>query len=53
VALVFALLCDISHHLNDANTNFKGQKKLISHLFGAARIFLGKAETILATAENC
>jgi hypothetical protein len=35
----FALLCDISHYLNDLNTKLKDQQKLISDMSRAARAF--------------
>jgi hypothetical protein len=34
-----ALLCDISHHINDLNTKFQAQQKLISGMFGDVRAF--------------
>jgi len=33
------LLRDITDHLNDLNTNFQGQQKLISDMIGAFRAF--------------
>jgi hypothetical protein len=34
-----ALLCDVSHHLNDLNTKLQGQQKLISGIFRDIRAF--------------
>jgi hypothetical protein len=34
-----AFLCDVSHRVNDLNTKFQGQHKLISDIFGAVRAF--------------
>jgi hypothetical protein len=39
VALVLALLCHISHHLNNSNDKLQGQQKLISDMLEAVRAF--------------
>jgi hypothetical protein len=47
-----ALLCDISHRLNDLNTRFQGQEKLISDMSGALRAFEKKLKLFLKQMEN-
>jgi hypothetical protein len=39
VASDLALLCDITHHLNDINAKFQGQQKVISDICGVVRAF--------------
>jgi hypothetical protein len=34
-----AMLCDISHHINNLNTKLKSQQKLISGMSGVVRAF--------------
>jgi hypothetical protein len=47
-----ALLCDISHHINDFNTKLRGEQKLISDMFGAVRAFEIKLELFWKKLEN-
>jgi hypothetical protein len=36
--LYLLLLCDINYHLNDLNTKFQGQKKLLSDILGLSEL---------------
>jgi hypothetical protein len=47
-----ALLCEISHHINDLNIKLQGQQKLISDMFGAVRPFEMKLRIFLKQLEN-
>jgi hypothetical protein len=50
---LLALLCDISHHVNDLNTKLQGRQKLISDMFGAVKSFSNKAQTTSEPVGKC
>jgi hypothetical protein len=48
----FALLCNISHHVNDLNNKLQGEQKLVSDMFGAVTAFEIKLELFCKQLEN-
>lgn len=47
-----ALLCDISQHVNNLNTRFQGQQKLVSDMFEAVKVFGIKLKLFPKQLEN-
>jgi archaellum component FlaC len=48
-----ALLCDISHHLNELNTKFQGQQKLVYDMHETVRAFEVKLKLLGETVGKC